>query len=175
MTRKSYLRATQRRLGIAAMLCLAAATALLGQASSIEGQRVVDIRVVDDAGHPVEQKFPSFPLAAGQPFRIEAERDTLRQLYRMGDFFDIRAEAAPVGGGVRVDFIVRQNYYNNVVHVEGLREPPTEAQALSALRLGLGEPFRASTMREALARLSDTLREGGFYQAKLEHTLAPNA
>ena len=157
------------------MLCLAGATALLGQTSSIEGQRVVEIRVVDDAGHPVEEKFPSFPLAAGQPFRIEAERDTLRQLYRMGDFFDIRAEAAPVEGGVRVDFIVRQNYYNNVVRVEGVREPPTEAQALSALRLGLGEPFRASTMREALARLSDTLREGGFYQAKLEHTLAPNA
>ena len=71
-------------------------------------------------------------------------------LYRTGDFADIRVTAAPVGAGVRIEFVVQRNFYNNVVRVEGLKEPPTEAAALASMRLALGEPFRESSLREAV-------------------------
>ena len=79
-----------------------------------------------------------------------------------------------VAHGFRVDFIVQRNFYNNVVRVEGLKEPPSEAAALAALRLSLGEPFRESTLREAIGRLKDTLRNEGLYQADVKWTLTPH-
>ncbi len=159
----------------AGVLCFAAAAALRSQSISLEGERVAEIRVVDDHGLPVEGHLPKLLLQEGQPFELEAERHSLRALYRSGDFADIRVEATPVAEGVRVEFIVRRNFYYNTVRLEGLREPPTEAQALSALRLGLGEPFRDSTVRDALNRLTDLLHEEGFFQAKLDYDLKPNA
>ena len=156
------------------MLYFAAAAPLCSQSASLEGERVVEIRVLDEHGRAVEGYLPKLQLQEGQPFELEAERHSLRALYRSGDFADIRVEATPVAGGVRVEFIVRRNFYYNTVRLEGLREPPTEAQALSALRLGLGEPFRGSTVRDALDRLADLLHEEGFFQAKLDYDLKPN-
>jgi len=70
---------------------------------------------------------------------------------------------------VRLDFVVRQNFYINRVQIVGLREPPGEALAISSLRLTLGEIFRESDMKEALDRLRQTLEDDGLYQAKLDY------
>ena len=170
---RCYRGAALRNIIGAAALCLVSATALYSQSASLEGERVVEIRVVDENGRSVEGYLPKFQLQEGQPFELEAERHSLRSLYRSGDFADIHVEAIPVAGGIRVDFVVRKNFYYNTVRVEGIREPPSEGQALSALRLGLGEPFRESAVHDALNRLADVLHEEGLYQAKLDYKLAP--
>ena len=138
------------------------------QESEIEGQTVAAIRVVDDTGNMLASPAPTLPLEVGKPFDFAAERESLRVLYRTGDFADIRVTAAPAGQGVRVEFIVQRNFYNNVVRVEGLKGPPTEAAALAAMRLALGEPFRESSVREAMDRLKDTLISEGLYEAERE-------
>jgi outer membrane protein insertion porin family len=144
------------------------------QEAAIEGRRVAEIRIVDEKGNAVQTAAPSLPLQAGKPFDFVAERESLRELYSMGDFSDIRVAATAEAEGLRVDFIVRRNYYNNVIRVVGLKEPPTEPAALASVRLNLGEPFRESALREAIDRLRDTLREEGLYQAKVTWTLAPH-
>jgi len=144
------------------------------QELSIEGQRVVEVRVVDESGKPVGEKVAPLPLAAGRPFDFFAERESLRQLYRMGDYADIHATASREADGVRVDFVVRRNFYINVIRVEGLKQPPTEPAALAALRLGLGEPYRESSLREAIDRLSGALHDDGLYQAKITWALFPH-
>src|SRR5207237_1865695 len=63
----------------------------------------------------------------------------------------------------------------NEVHVRGLKEPPSESVASSALRLNFGEIFRESDVPMALERLRQTLRDEGFYQAKLSYMLSPQA
>ena len=148
--------------------------AAYAQDFSIEGQRVAQISVVDESGTPVAEKVPSLALEVGSPFEFAAERESLRQIYRMGDYSDIRVAATPDAAGLRVEFVVKHNLYNNVITVEGLRPPPTEAAALAALRLTLGEPFRESALREGIDRLQGTLRDDGFYQAKITWALAPN-
>lgn len=159
------------------LLASAPVRALQNQAegqAQVEGQRVVEIRVLDDSGHLIGGNATALPLEVGKPFDFSAERESLRSLYRTGDFANIRVVAAPVAHGLRVDFIVQRNFYNNVVRVEGLKEPPSEAAALAALRLSLGEPFRESTLREAIGRLKDTLRNEGLYQADVKWTLTPH-
>ncbi|MBZ5693903.1 MAG: BamA/TamA family outer membrane protein [Acidobacteriia bacterium] len=135
---------------------------------------MAEVRVVDESRKPVGEKIPSLPLEVGKPFDFPAERDSLRLLYRMGDYSDIRAEAASGANGLRVDFVVRRNFYNNVIRVEGVKQPPTEPAALAALRLGLGEPFRDSSLREAIGRLEGALHDDGLYQAKITWKLGPH-
>jgi outer membrane protein assembly factor BamA len=158
-----------------ALLCsLLAGTPVRAQESEIEGQSVAEIRIVDDTGNALPGPTPSLPLEVGKPFDFAAERESLRVLYRTGDFADIRVTAAPVGAGVRIEFVVQRNFYNNVVRVEGLKEPPTEAAALASMRLALGEPFRESSLREAVDRLKDTLNSEGLYEADVRWTLTPH-
>ena len=139
-----------------------------------EPPHVVAVRVVTESGAVLEQNPPKLTLQPGQPFSMESESASLRELFRSGRYANLRAELADVPGGVRLDFVVRQNMYINRVQIEGLREPPGEALALSALRLNVGEPFRESDMKEALDRLRQTLEDDGQYQAKLDYVTTPH-
>ncbi len=136
---------------------------------------MAEVNVLDDTGHPISEKIPALPLRAGEPFSFEAERESLRRLYAMGDFSDIRVTATRGQFGLNIDFIVQRNYYNNVVRVDGLKPPPTESAAIAAMRLSLGEAFRQSALQEALARLKGVLRDNGFYQPKITWALEPHA
>ena len=154
-------------LGAMACAWLLTAGNLRAQERGVEGRRVAEIRVVDESGQAIPGKEPALPLQVEQPFDFATERESLRILYRTGNFSDIRVAVAPEGDALRVDFIAKRNYYNNVVRIAGLKEPPTEPAALAALRLNLGEPFRESSLREALDRLQDLLTSEGLYQARV--------
>ncbi len=154
------------------LLCAGAAASQNGLSG--EPPRVVAVRVVADSGAVLEENPPKLKIQPGQPFSIDAESASLRELFRSGRYADLRAELTDVAGGVRLDFVVRQNFYVNRVQIEGLREPPGEALALSALRLTVGEPFRASDMKEALDRLRQTLEDDGQYESKLDYTATPH-
>jgi len=140
----------------------------------IEDQRVVAIRVLNETGEVLEENPSNLPLQPGLPFDSETVRASLRLLYRTGRYADIRAETSPAAGGIRVDFVVRQNFFVNRVRVIGLREPPGEPLAIASLRLGLGEAFHESTLKEALDRLRQTLREDGLYEAEVTSELTPH-
>ena len=158
----------------AALVALAApliARTAMAQQPSVEGKPIAEVRVLDDSGRRVAIAA-KLPLLPGRPFDFATERESLRVLYRTGDYADVRVTAAPEAAGLRVDFVVRRNYYNNLVHIVGLKAPPAESTALAAMRLTLGEPFRESSLRDAMARLQQALRDDGFYLAKVTPTLS---
>jgi outer membrane protein insertion porin family len=145
------------------------------EVGSIEGLRVAEIRVVDETGQAVDLPIPPLALRVGQPFDFAPERESLRQLYRSGDYSDIRVTATPEADGLHISFVVQQNYYFNVVRIEGLRPPPTESAALAAMRLGLGEPYRENSLRDAVQRLREALRADGFYLANVTRSLGAHS
>ena len=69
-----------------------------------QGQQVVGVRVVTDRGEVVQNNPAALPLQPGHPFDLDAERASLRQLFRSGNYADIEAEAFPEDGGIRLDF-----------------------------------------------------------------------
>ncbi len=137
--------------------------------SSGEPPRVVAVRVVAASGKVLEENPAKLTLQPGQPYSREAESASLRELFRSGNYADLRAELIDVPGGVRLDYIVRQNLYINRVQIQGLHEPPGEALALSALRLNVGETFRESDMKDAIDRLRQTMEDDGLYQANITY------
>jgi outer membrane protein insertion porin family len=151
------------------------AAAEVQEAAPIEEQKVVAVRVVSEAGEVLRENPTDIEQQAGRNYQSDAVRESLRQLYRSGRYADIRAETTAESGGVRLDFVVRLNFFVNSVRVAGLREPPSEGAALAALQLGLGEIFREQALQEALERLQLALQGDGFYQAVLSVERKENA
>jgi len=132
------------------------------------------IRIVDQSGEVLEENAAGLPLQANQPFTAEAERASLRQLYGTGRYADIVTQVTHVPGGLQLDFVVRRNFFVSAVKVNGLHEPPSDSVAVSAMRLGLGQPFLESDMPAALDRLKNALEDEGLYQAKVTYHLVPH-
>ncbi len=164
------------RAALTAALCACAAVCVRGQANeaAIEGKRVAEIRIVDESGYALSDNLPPIPMEIGKPLEMEEERTSLKALYATGRYAEIRTDATPVADGLRIDFVVQRNLFNNVLRIEGLKEPPTEASALAALRMPLGQPFRESVLAEGIQRLNDSLRDEGLYRAHVGYALEPH-
>ncbi len=145
------------------------------QVSQLEGQNVVEVRVVGESGEVLTKEIPELPLSSGHPYDAELVRTTLRKLYGTGDYSDLRAVVTNVSGGLRVDFVAQRNYFIGVVRIEGLTEPPSDSAAFSAIRLTVGTEFRESELNDAVTRLTETLAQEGLYQAKVSAERTPDA
>jgi outer membrane protein assembly complex protein YaeT len=135
---------------------------------------VEEIRIVDQRGAVLTDRIPPVALEIGKPFDMESERESLRTLNATGRYSQVRVAVTIAGDGLRVDFVVVRNFFNNVIRISGLKEPPTEASALAAVQLPLGEPFHENALRDGLSRLQDTLEQEGLYRARVDHTLEPH-
>ena len=175
--RRRFTATVHRDLSAAILLafCLFRAGSAAAQNASTDEPKIVAVRVVTDSGAVLEENSPPLTIQPGQPFSIESESASLRELFRSGKYADVRAELTDVPGGVRLDYVVRQNLYVNRVQIEGLHEPPNDSVALSALRLNLGEAFHEADMKDAVDRLRQTLEDEGLYQAKVTYELMPHS
>jgi outer membrane protein insertion porin family len=99
---------------------------------------------------------------------------SLRLLYKTGDYSDLRAVLTTVPGGVRLDFVARENLFFNQVLIDGLVPPPSEASAIAATQLNLGQTFREAFVDEAAERLRETLRQEGLYTAEIRSETVPH-
>jgi outer membrane protein insertion porin family len=159
---------------LAAFCWFCAGTAFAQVNSTGEPPQVVAVRVVTESGTVLQENPPQLPLQRGQPFSMDKESASLRALFRSGRYEDLRAELTDESGGVRLDFVVRQNFYINRVEIEGLREPPSEALALSSLRLNVGDTFREGDMKDAMDRLRQTFEDDGQYLPKISYETTPH-
>ncbi len=135
---------------------------------------VVAIRIVREDGHILAESPSGIAVETGKPLDREKVAESLRALYRTGDYADVRAVTTPEAGGVRLDFVVRENLFFNLVRLEGLEPPPTEASAAAAMQIGLGQTYRKQTVDEALERLREALREEGLYRAETSAETVPH-
>lgn len=136
---------------------------------------VVAVRIVRESDGKVLVESPSgISVETGKPLDRERVAESLRALYKTGDYANLKAVVMPVTDGVRLDFVARENLFFNLVRLEGLEPPPTEASAAAAMQIGLGQTYRKQTVDEALERLRETLREEGLYQAEVSGETLPH-
>jgi len=128
---------------------------------------VVALRIVTEDGRVLSESPSGIAVEIGKPLDREQVARSVRALYKLGDYADLKAVVTAVAGGVRLDFVVRENLFFNRVLIEGLKPPPTDASAAAAMPLALGRPFRQEDVDEGLARLRDVLKEEGLYTAQV--------
>jgi len=136
---------------------------------------VVAVRIVKENGQVLSEAPSGIAVEAGKPIDRAKIAESLRTLYRTGTYADLRAVLTGVEGGMRLDFVVRENLFFNQVLIEGLVAPPSDASAAAAMQLGLGQTYRKAAVGEALVRLKETLREEGLYEAEASAEEVPHA
>jgi outer membrane protein assembly factor BamA len=137
------------------------------------GEPVVGVRIVTEDGEVLSEAPADAGVEIGKPLDRARIAESIRRLYRGGEYADVQAQSARVGGGIRVDFVVRPQLYFNQVLIHGLVSPPSEASAIAAIQLPLGEPYQRQTVNEGLERLREVLREEGFFTAKVTADTVP--
>jgi len=136
--------------------------------------KIVAIRIVKEDGQVLSDSPSGVAVETGKALDREKIADSLRTLYRTGDYADLRAVVTPVPDGVRLDFVVQENLFFNQVRIAGLTAPPSESSAAAAMQLALGQAYRQTAVNEALERLRETLREEGLYQAEVSAETGPH-
>lgn len=134
---------------------------------------VVAVRIVTEDGHVLSESPSGIAVEIGKPLNREQIARSIRALYALGDYQDLKAVVAAVDSGVRLDFVVRENLFFNRVLIEGLTPPPTDASAAAVMQLTLGKPFRQEDVNEGLDRLRDALKEEGLYTAQVSAENVP--
>src|SRR4030088_2793496 len=150
------------------------------QGASVEGvakeePKILAIRIVKEDGQVLSDSPTGIAVESGKALDRGKIADSLRVLYRTGDYADLKAVVTPVADGVRLDFVVREDLFFNQVRIEGLTAPPSEASAAAAMQLTLGQTYRQGAVREALERVRETLREEGVYLAEVSAETVPHA
>ena len=135
---------------------------------------VTSVRIVTEDGKVLSEAPTGLSIQTGKPLDGAQVADSLRALYRTGNYADLRAIATPAEGGVRIDFVVREQLFFNQVLIQGLIAPPTEASAVAAVQLSLGQPYRRDAVDEGIARLRDTLHDEGLYAAEISVETVPH-
>jgi outer membrane protein insertion porin family len=142
--------------------------------STSNGANVVAIRIVTQDGKVLSDAPANIAVQTGKPLDSSQVAEGIRKLYRSGDYSDLQATATTVDGGVRLDFVVREQLFFNQVIIEGLVSPPSDASAAAAMQLTLGQPYRRDAVDEAVARLIETLHDEGLYAAEVRAEAAPH-
>jgi len=138
-----------------------------------DGVNVVAVRIVTQDGTVLSDAPTDLPLQAAKPLDPQQVAQSIRKLYSTGSYADVLASLTNVEGGVRVDFVVREQLFFNQVLIQGLVPPPTDASAVAAMQLTLGQPYRQDAVQEGLARLTEVLHDEGLYEAEVKaETLA---
>src|SRR6202051_4454697 len=115
---------------------------------------VVATRVVSEDGRVLSEPVKGINVEIGKALDRTKVAESLRLLYKTGDYSDLRAVLTTVPGGVRLDFVARENLFFNQVLIDGLVPPPSEASAGAGTQLNLGQTFRAALVDEAGDRLA---------------------
>src|SRR5215470_5444114 len=147
----------------------------LSASPATEQLNVAEIRIIREDGSVLPESHASISVEVGKPLDREKLAESLRSLYRTGDYVDLKAVVTPVGDGVRLNFVVQENLFFNQVRMEGLVAPPTESSAAAAMQIGLGQTYRKVVLDEALERLRETLHEEGLYQAEVSAETVPHS
>ena len=143
-------------------------------AAKSEKPVIVATRIVAEDGRVLSEPAKDVKVEQGQPLDRAQVAQSLRLLYRTGNYADLRAAIVAVPGGVRLDFITRENLYFNQVLIEGLTSPPSDASAAAATQLNLGQTYQRELLEEAAERLIETLHQEGLYTAVVTPETVPH-
>jgi len=144
-------------------------------AADLSGLPVTTIILKDNLGKPLpdaESLLPLIELKTGDPFSRQAVRKGVTYLYLVGKFRDIRVDAYPENGGVRIEYT-----FTPITIVESivLRGNKTLADRVvrDAARGIEGRELREDTFPDIRANLQASYQAEGFYNVRVNFRHEP--
>jgi outer membrane protein assembly complex protein YaeT len=141
---------------------------------SYRGRIVRELRLEQTEGLPPEASRELVDLAVGEPYRPESVRRSIKQLFALGAFSDIKVEATPAGeDGVDVVFRLFPRLEVRAVRLEGLERAGSEltdlrSRLVEESRLSPGDPLEVDELENAAGRIGALLHDAGYPWARVE-------
>ncbi len=146
-----------------------------GATESYRGRIIREVRLEHPGGPPPEASRELIELAPGEPYRPEAVRRSIQQLFSLGLFSDIKVEALPAGiedREVSVLFRLFPRLEIAGVELQGLGLSPELSDLRSRLleesELRKGDPLEIHELALSAERLARLLRSEGYLWAQVE-------
>jgi outer membrane protein assembly complex protein YaeT len=142
------------------------------ETSAMLGRRITgaDIRGADLPIPP--EKEPQFRARlpkVGETLTRSVIRNGIQSLYSTLEFSDVSVEAQPDGpDGVKLTFVVRNNFFVGALQVEGAPRPPTPSQIINAAKLQLGNLFIQDDLDAGVNNIKKLMAENGYYKAQVQ-------
>lgn len=157
----------------ASVWMLAAAVAANGAAGRFAGRLVSRVELTAEAGTVPEAAEELLEIGPGDPFQPSAVRRSIKQLFALGSFSDIKVEAEPEGDAVALLFRLYPAVVVEHVEILGLEEGPAplERAAEELLKnptLQRGAPFDAAAVERVSAQMKEAFAGEGFYEGSVE-------
>ena len=143
--------------------------------SPFTGKIITRIELKDEQGNPwpkPEQALPLIAVKPGDRFTGAAIREGLATLFLKGLFTDIRVEAFPDNGGVRLEYVLARRTIVDelVIHGNSAISTNTIRDALAALE---GKEPREEKLSSLRADLLALYQAEGFYDAAVTFRTEP--
>ena len=142
-------------------------------AASFEGRRIARI-LFDPASQPLPESELArlLPFQVGSALRASDIRDAIQKLYSTDRFSNIQVDgAADPSGGVTVTIHTQRTYFVSAVTFDGVAEPPTRGQLLTAAKLELGKEFTDGQLHQATENIQERLRANGLHEAMVTQSV----
>ncbi len=140
------------------------------------GTRIKAVTLVFEGGSIPEAASALIELSAGDVYRPEAVRRSIRQLFALGVFSDIKVEAERVGDEVNVLFRIYPSTAIADVAIQlpvqvtpaTVRVEKLSSRLVEETGLRAGDPLEVSSLNDASERVRALLRDEGMLWAQVE-------
>ncbi|HEX8408759.1 MAG TPA: translocation/assembly module TamB domain-containing protein, partial [Thermoanaerobaculia bacterium] len=133
-----------------------------------DGTPIAQINFRADARFDTEAIASEVTLQPGQPVTMRGLQSSIKNLYRTGNFRDVRVDATPGEGGVVLTFGLFLNYRVDQITVEGLAERQQRTRAQRELTVRNGEVLSLDAVDDSATAIQDMLRRHGYLDATVD-------
>ncbi len=129
-----------------------------------EGERVVQLDVSGNKTVAKETVLAHVETKPGSPYQASVVSEDIRRLFGLGYFTDVRADVAPVEGGMRLTFVVKEKPTASAITVEGNRFLKGQ-KLLELFGISKGDMVDPRKLKEGIAQVKAEYARKGFAQA----------
>lgn len=160
-----------------AWIALATIIILLTSFSTASAQADYRVVKVEVEGNRVASKsliLGVSSIAVGSPLTPQLTTETIRRLYGLGIFSDVRIEVEEVTGGIAVYLVVEELPKLSGLEFEG-NEKADDKDLKEELRLGVGGYISPYLIEQKKQNIKNYYAEKGYFQAVVTPSLTYNA
>ncbi len=149
---------------------------LVVAAFSAEAQeyRIVDIEVVGNRAASKSLIMGVSSLEKGEELSATDVTATIRRLYGLGIFSDVRIDAEPVTGGLKVFIVVEELPKLSGIEFKGYKQIKEKDLRAELVDIGVGGYISPFLIRDKKNKLAELYAERGYFQAEITHELIYN-
>ena len=161
------------RAGIA-LLALLLLAGVFSPVAAQEGLKVVDVEVVGNRITTPSLILGVSSIDKGSPLSATIIQQTVRRLYGLGIFADVRLEAENVTGGLKVIIVVKELPKLSGLNFAGNKEIKAK-ELTDKLKLGVGGYISPYLIHQKSEEIRQLYAAKGYFQATVGHSLTHNA